>query len=238
MVRYPYSLGQKLYEVHLSVSSPTYLLLPPGERLASTVKVDPERWDITHVQMGEDDTRQETVVLRALAAPQQATTAPLFQSGLIIFLKLIGTEDAGMIAVTWDLPALPQPPPAPPLDQRPPPMDTSRIHLAYRLKEEGGITPPWLPRTIFDDGVRTFVQLPDLQGQPVPAVFAQNQTGQVVLTPSRLFTRPGQPEAGSWLLVQGLHPALTLKDSAGVEVTLVRQSPAPSVAQEGGPHAP
>jgi type IV secretory pathway VirB9-like protein len=112
-----------------------------------------------------------------------------------------------------------------------------RIHLAYRLEDDPkGGTPPWLPRTVFDDGRHTFVQLPPLQGQRLPAVFAKAQTGATVLTQSRLYTQAAKPEAGAWLIVQGLHPALELKDATGLRVTLVRQ-PTTTLAQ-GGPRVP
>jgi hypothetical protein len=58
-----------------------------------------------------------------------------------------------------------------------------------------------------------------------PAVFGVTPQGQPALVQSHLYIVPGRPEQGAWLIVQGLWPALELKDSTSLAVRLVRQAP-------------
>jgi hypothetical protein len=48
-----------------------------------------------------------------------------------------------------------------------------------------------------------------------------------------MYVRPDRPEQGAWLLVQGLWPALDLKDNAGLQVRIVRQAVAATPVKEG-----
>jgi type IV secretion system protein TrbG len=234
IVTYPVRPGSaNIYQVETAVASPTYLLLPAGERLAAPPAVNPDAWAVGLVQMGKDTTRQETVVIRPLLAPQEATTALLFQSGLILFCKLIATEKTGMLSVTWDVsPAVASLPiPELPVIQRPPKMNLERLFTGYTTTVQGKYPPPWLPSSVFDDGTRTFLRIPaeNLQGTRAPAVFGITQAGTTALVQSHLYVSPDQKDAA--VLVQGLWPALLMKDSAGLAVKIVRQTP-PGPVQE------
>jgi hypothetical protein len=41
-----------------------------------------------------------------------------------------------------------------------------------------------------------------------------------------MYVIPEHPERGAWLIVQRLWPALQLKDTAGMDLRLIRQVPA------------
>src|SRR5262249_35836758 len=96
MVRYPYKPGV-IYEVHRSPTSPVYMILPAGERLAAPPAVNPDAWVVGLAQMGKEATRQEAVVVRPVQATQpDAITGLLFQSGLMLFCKLRAFDQATM----------------------------------------------------------------------------------------------------------------------------------------------
>jgi type IV secretion system protein VirB9 len=234
-VRYSYREG-KIYEIQTAPHSPTYLLLPPGERLAAPPAVNPDAWATGLVQMGRDQARQEAVVLRPVQAPQESTTALLFQSGLMLFCRLIATEKIAMVSVAWDLPAPPastMQAPEMPIAQRPPKIDLGRLFTAYRIEPPGKITPPWMPVSIFDDGTRTYIKFAEaLTYTRAPGVFGVTPQGGTALVQSHMYVLPNQPERGAWLLVQGLWPALDLKDNTGLAVRIVRQAPQAVPVQE------
>ena len=56
----------------------------------------------------------------------------------------------------------------------------------------------------------------------MPVVSGVQQNGSLALVQSRWYVRP---EHGAWLYVQGLWPALQLKDAQGLRVRVVRQAP-------------
>jgi type IV secretion system protein VirB9 len=233
MVRYPYQEG-KIYEVYMAPHSATFLQLPPGERLATSVALNtdektPNAWAIGMAEQrrGQPD-RQEILALRPLSAPQETTTALIFQSGLMIFCKLIATEKTAMVSVSWDLPAPPASTvqaPEVPIAQRPPKIDLGRLFTGYSIEPQGKVRPPWVPVSVFDDGTRTFIRFAEpLTYTRAPGVFGVTPTGGTALVQSHMYVRPDRPEQGAWLLVQGLHPALDLKDNAGLQVRIVRQA--------------
>jgi type IV secretory pathway VirB9-like protein len=232
MVRYAYH-PEMVYDIRTAPASPTYLVLPAGERLAAPPAVNPDAWAVGVVQMGKEASRQEAVVIRPLQAGQDATTALLFQSGLMLFCTLRSVEKAGMVRVSWDMPA----PavaiePETPITHRPPLMDLGRLHTAYRIEPQGKLTPPWLPVSVVDDGTRTYIKFKEaLTYTRAPGVFGLTPQGRTALVQSHMYVLPGQPERGAWLLVQGLWPALELKDNAGLTVRLVRQASDATVAE-------
>ena len=102
----------RIYEVHTSPEEATYLLLPPDERLAAKVLLNPEAWEVTYGKSGAEGARREVVALRPVQAPQTARALLVLQSGLTIHVKLLAMHAPGMLSVTWDIPALAPVPPA------------------------------------------------------------------------------------------------------------------------------
>ena len=148
MVRYRYQEG-KLYEVYGAPDRPTYLQLPPGERLAAPLAINtdgatPNAWAVGWAEQRKDlPDRQEVIALRPLGSGYETTSALLFQSGLSIFLKLVATQTA-MVSVSWDTPspALAAKAPEVPLVPRPPKIDVERLHTGYQVRPRAVSRPP------------------------------------------------------------------------------------------------
>jgi hypothetical protein len=86
---------------------------------------------------------------------------------------------------------------------------------------------------MFDDGSRTYLKFREaLTYTRAPGVFGLTPQGSTALVQSHMYVIPDQPERGAWLLVQGLWSALTLKDNAGLVITLRRQAPQPPPYQK------
>jgi hypothetical protein len=236
MIQYQFDARYtKIYQVEVTPSAPTYLMLPPGEYLADKPIVDKELWDVRLVEMAQGEQYEVAVAIRAEAAPQEGQTALLFTSGLKIFLKLVAKETGGMLTVAWTMPP-PTTVPDVPAPQRPPKVDLSRLHRGYTIEVESKVAPPWMPDAVFDDGSKTFLHFREaLTYTSGPAVFGVNQQGKVVPTASHMFVKPPTPEEpheGAWMILPRLYPALQLKDSSNLSLRIIRQAPATGGARE------
>jgi type IV secretory pathway VirB9-like protein len=232
---YPFDRQKaRIYEVHTSPDEATYLLLPQDERLAAKMLLNPEAWEVTYGKSGAEGARREVVALRPVQAPLTARALLVLQSGLTIHLKLLAHTKPGMLSVTWDVPALTSVPPrhAPlPVDQRPPQFESAHAYTGYALDADDTPTriPPWLPEAVLDDGRNTLLKFRGtLEGIRMPVVSGVQQDGSLALVQSRWYVRP---EHGAWLYVQGLWPALELRDAQGLRVRVVRQGPPATVAE-------
>lgn len=216
--------ADQIYEVQVGVQSPTYVLGLFGEQLAGKVKVNSEYWAASMLEQGTGSQRRETVILGAKEPGTEAYTALQFLSGLNIWLKLVAVEQGGMMSVSWDLPPMPKGPETIPVAQRPPKINMERLHTQYSLEVEGKHTPPWMPTGAFDDGTRMYLYFAEpLTYTRAPGVFALDQQGKVNLTQSHMFI--SDSTEGTYLMVQGLWPALRLQDGSGLKVLLTRQNP-------------
>jgi type IV secretion system protein TrbG len=230
--RYPYLPG-KLYDIYSSPNHPTTILLPPGERLAAPPTLNPEAWDVGVAEMGEGAMRQEALIVRPLAAGQEATTPLLTQSGRAFFCRLRSFEQTSMVAVTWDIQRvsvpgldpvperLSTPTPPAPVSQEPR-VDLSRLHTAYSIEKTKG-NPPWVPLAVYDDGSRTFIRFKEaLSYTTAPAVFGRYGDGTPGLVDFAPYSVPGHPEKGAFYIVNGLWSALEMQGEGGHIVTITR----------------
>jgi type IV secretory pathway VirB9-like protein len=242
-VRYPISPNpqyNQIYEVHTAVSTPTWLVLPEGERLAAPLALpgvvaagaqasagedgaEHGRWVIGYPRTQQGEESQEVVVIRPLVAPQTQLTGMLFKSGRLLFLKLIAQEDGAMLSVTWDAPKPVQPTLAA-LEQRPPVLHYERLFSGYSVEVKGAVAPPWMPASVLDDGTKTLIRfLENPRFTRAPIVTALDQAAQPRLVQSRLFVpAPQAGTGGAILVVQGIHPALLMTDSTGLSNRIVR----------------
>lgn len=233
---------KKIYEVICAVKSPCSLFLPRGEVLAAplllnTSESDAESWDMGEAAViGTREDRRQVLVLRPRSAPQTVFNTLLFASGLTIRIKLLAVEDGGMLGVSWTRPAAETP--EVPVHERPPKLHVDRLFANYSVEVKGKEAPPWMPSAVLDDGSKTLIKFPEpLTYTAGPVVFGLTQRGGTQLVQSHMFVPPRpQPGAGAWLVVQGLHPALVLKDSAGMAVRLVRGDARVPSAPKGASH--
>lgn len=224
-VHYPYTPAtQQIFEVHVSPTEATYLLLPEGERGAAKLLLNPEQWEVSYGKTGAEGSRREVVAVRPVTAPQEARGLLVLQSGATLHLKLLARERPGMLSVSWEL-ADGKPPEPPSPDRLAPTFDNARAYDGYVFGVVGKVTypPAWMPEAVVDDGKNTLIRFPGLgEGLRLPIVTGIKQNGKPALAQSRLYIRP---EHGAWLYVQGLWPALELSDDAGIKVRITRQPP-------------
>ena len=219
---YQYATGA-IYTIPVSEHSPSVLILPAGERLVKAPALDPDLFESSLTQQTGAALPTEVLLLRAKQPAFQAYTGLFLQSGLIIFCRLLPQTAPSMVAVTWDVPA---PAPRQPQDNpalRPPVVDMGRLYTQYRIAVQGQARPSWVPEKVFDDGGKTYIRFKEaLTYTRAPGVFGLGERGNQELVQSHMYTIPGQPERGAWLIVNGLWPSLVLKDSQKLQVNIVR----------------
>lgn len=232
--RYPYLPG-KVYDIYSSPNHPTTIILPPGERLAAPPTLNPEQWQVGVAEMEGEGLRQEALIIRPLAAGQEATTPLLTQSGRAFFCHLRSFERTSMVAVTWDIPRLTMPgidgmaartdavkraAEAP--SRQDPQVDLTRLHTAYAIEKASG-NPPWVPLAVYDDGNKTFIRFKEpLTYTAAPAVFVRHADGAAGVVQFSPYTVPNAPEKGAYYIVQGLWPQLELKGGDDQVVRITR----------------
>jgi hypothetical protein len=77
--------------------------------MAETPAIRTDAWDVNWLEMGQDDERQEVVIIRPLQAGYEGSMTIFTMSGMPFFLRLKSFEKTSMMAVTWEVPRRPQP---------------------------------------------------------------------------------------------------------------------------------
>jgi Conjugal transfer protein len=108
-----------------------------------------------------------------------------------------------------------------------PVVDPSRLHTAYTIEPTKG-KPPWVPLAVYDDGTKTVIKFKDNLGfTAAPAPFAMDSEGKINLVQFTPYSVPGEPDKGTYYIVQGLWPLLELRGDGGMVVTIKRQTGQP-----------
>jgi type IV secretion system protein VirB9 len=259
--RYPYMPGM-IYDVYSSPHHPTSIILPPGERMAETPAMRTDAWDINWLEMGQDDERQEVVIIRPLQAGYEGSMTIFTVSGMPFFLRLRSFEKTSMMAVTWDVPRRPRsllpreqtptnaagrsvmghgpffrerpqtPQPGPTAQQAGPLVDPSRLHTAYTIQAVKG-KPAWVPLAVYDDGTKTVIKFREsLKFTQAPGVFASDAEGNPSLVQFTPYEVPGDADKGAYYIILGLYPQVELKSGPDQIVRIIRQTGQPKPYKE------
>lgn len=233
-IRYDYDLrGNKIYKITTSPTETTWLTLPETLKLAADLLLDKNMWEVAYTVVGEGEHRQHLIAIRPIYTELKTRAVIQIQNGPAIQLDIESQERPGMLRVSWIMPEQAIPPPLPSPDQLPPVFDSRHAYDQYALKVESKHgQPAWMPLAVIDDGKVTLIRLPNaMDGIRAPIASGIQQNGQPALVSTRLYMRP---EHGAWLYVQGLWPAIELRDAAGITVRAVRQVPPPPSPKENG----
>ena len=66
-------------------------------------------------------------------------------------------------------------------------VDLDNLNYGYRVETEEGNTPSWLPREVFDDGNKTYINFPDALGtMQAPPLYIRTNDGQADLVNYRV----------------------------------------------------
>lgn len=184
MMTYDYMEGS-LYTVYAAPMKITDIALAPGEKLISEAAGDTLRWQIAQTYSGSGDTLTQHILVKPSQAGLQNTMV-ITTDQHVYHLILQSTEQSYMASVQWNYPgnlvSYPnntQNPAINPTSDSSPNVDLSNLDFSYQSKMiEGKEMPAWFPTRIFNDGKRTFIQLPNnYSSSQLPVLYVADENG-------------------------------------------------------------
>ncbi|MCB0334371.1 MAG: P-type conjugative transfer protein TrbG, partial [Bdellovibrionales bacterium] len=184
ITKYVYD-DSKIYEVHTAVNRATEILLQPGEELTmAPVAGDTELWIFAVMHSGSGREARAHILVRPRVEGVE-TNVILATNRRTYRLQAIETGTY-MPAIQWSYPQ----------------DEMARLQATYKRKKEEvrGVDPTklrygykidgddvrWRPLQAFDDGKKTYIQLPGVvQHREAPAIFILNEDDEPMLVTSR-----------------------------------------------------
>ena len=182
--KYDYAPGV-LYQVYTAPMKVTAVSFGRNEEVQSVALGDTTRWNVGRTEAGE----REIVLVKPVRAWLD-TTMTVATDQRIYHLELHSYEETYMAAVRWSYPRSM----VKEYQRRKKKADEEekkRDKEPFRVgaKPTGldfdyqfivkGSEPRWMPRRVFDDGEKTYIQFPNgLQKKQAPALFVLSQTGE------------------------------------------------------------
>lgn len=170
IIVYPFEAGE-LYQIYTTPLNITDVELQPGEETISIAAGDTARWQISKTLSGNDATRTEHLLIKP-SAENLDTTLVVTTNQRTYHMLLKSTKNTYMSTVQWKY-------------HDPDNMDGTTsdtqassnlslkpesLNFSYRTKLTSGDTPDWMPKAIFNDGSKTYIEFPD-HIQSAPTLF-------------------------------------------------------------------
>ena len=145
---YTYASGA-IYELYTNPNFISTILLEPGETLNDIAAGDTSRWMVTEAQ-AEAEVDGRTIVLVKPQAANLRTNIVLVTSRRTYTIEAVAQSGQAYSAeVAWCYPETAVVSAA-----------VSELNFEYRIRTTRGRRPVWLPTRVFDDGRRTWIEMP------------------------------------------------------------------------------
>jgi type IV secretion system protein TrbG len=212
-----------LYQLYTAPENVTDIALQPGETLVAKAAGDTVRWVVGDTTSGTGEAQQVHVLVKPTKEGLH-TNLVLTTDRRTYHLECHSTEGTYMAAVSWRYPqdelrhltqqAATQK--ARSAQVIAPVLDATALHFVYKLESKD--PPRWMPLQVFDDGQKTYIQLPPtLATTEAPALFIKSQEGTTQLVNYRV--------KANWYVVDRLFEEAELRvgDKHPAVVRIVRQ---------------
>ncbi len=164
---YSYAPGA-LYEVYTNPSFVSTILLEPGETLNQIAAGDTSRWLVTEAN-AETEGGGRVIVLVKPQTPGLRTNIVLITDRRTYLVEAISQAGAAYSAQT----AWCYPPPVPGAAN-----SSAEYYDHYRIRTVRGREPNWMPTRVFDDGRRTWIEMPpSIASSDMPPLFVITDEG-------------------------------------------------------------
>jgi type IV secretion system protein VirB9 len=191
---YDFVPGQ-VYHVYTSPDFVTTIALRPGEKLISKIAGDTTRWTIGDTTTGDDTAPSTLVVLKPVRAGLH-TNIVLATNQRVYFLDVESRPgNQYQNAISWNYPQeeltsmlakvghINQQARETALTG----VDIEDLNYAYDISTESGSTPDWMPKEVFDDGKKTYINFPESIGTTeAPPLFIRGGDGEADLVNYRV----------------------------------------------------
>jgi type IV secretion system protein VirB9 len=191
---YDFLPGQ-VYHVYTSPDFVTTIALRRGEKLISQIAGDTTRWTIGNTTTGDDAAPTTIVAIKPIKAGLH-TNLVLTTSQHAYFLDLESRRgNQYQNAISWNYPqddmisTLASTGRANQQSQETPATGVAieDLNYNYSIHMDAGPTPAWLPREVFDDGKKTFINFPDgLGATEAPPLFIRTGRNEADLVNYRV----------------------------------------------------
>ena len=185
----------RVYHVYTSPDFLTAISLRAGEKLLSKAAADTARWQIGDTLAGADASQTTLVVIKPSKADLH-TNLILTTNQRTYFLDLESRPgDQYQNAVRWNYPQelivttinktaqMNRERQETVLSG----VDLENLNYSYRIETEEGNAPPWLPREVFDDGKKTYINFPEELGtMDAPPLYIRTTDGRADLVNYRV----------------------------------------------------
>ena len=191
---YDFVPGQ-VYHVYTSPDFVTTIALRPGEKLISKIAGDTTRWTIGDTTTGDDTAPSTLVVLKPVRAGLH-TNIVLATNQRVYFLDVESRPgNQYQNAISWNYPQeeltsmLAK---VGHINQQARETELTGVNIedlnyAYDISTESGSTPDWMPKEVFDDGKKTYINFPESIGTTeAPPLFIRNGDGEADLVNYRV----------------------------------------------------
>lgn len=183
---FPYSEGA-LYQVYASPGQITNIALEPGERLIGAGPIaagDTARWIIGDTESGSGREQRAHILIKP-TRPDISTNLIISTDRRTYLIELRADEETYMPSVAWSYPQVVSQTQRPVVAQ---PIIPPASQRNYRYGLQGD-TPPWRPRSVFDDGRHVYVVFPRgiVQGE-MPPLFVIGADGATQLVNTRVHS--------------------------------------------------
>jgi len=158
---YTYAPGA-IYELYTSPSFISAILLEPGESLGDVAAGDTSRWMVqeTSAETGIDG---RTIVLVKPQATGLRTNIVLVTDRRTYTIEAIAQAGSAYSAqIAWCYPA----------EEEARMASVDQLDFGYRVRATRGGRPNWMPTRVFDDGRRTWIEMPEAaRSSDLPPLF-------------------------------------------------------------------
>jgi len=167
IIAYPFEAGA-LYQVYTTPLNITDVELQPGEETISIAAGDTARWQISKTISGNDASRTEHLLIKP-SAEDLNTTLVVTTNQRTYHMLLKSTKNTYMSTVQWKYSDAPTDSTATQPNENLS-LNPESLNFSYRTKLINGDRPDWMPKAIFNDGSKTYIEFPD-HIQSAPTLF-------------------------------------------------------------------
>lgn len=167
---YTYAPGA-IYELYANPNFISAILLEPGETLNDVAAGDTARWMVTEAQ-AEAEVDGRTIVLVKPQSTNLRTNIVLVTSRRTYTIEAVAqTGQAYSSEIAWCYP-----------ERAAPTANVSELNFSYRIQTTRGRRPSWLPTRVFDDGRRTWIEMPpQAASTDLPPLFVISGEGAEIV---------------------------------------------------------
>ncbi len=149
---YTYASGA-IYELYANPSFISAILLEPGESLNDVAAGDTSRWMVQETN-AESQIDGRTIVLVKPQASGLRTNIVLVTDRRTYTIEAIAQSGQAYSAqIAWCYPES--------AERTERTASVESLNFSYRIRTIRGRSPPWLPMRVFDDGRRTWIEMPE-----------------------------------------------------------------------------